>query len=121
MQWWVRSGSVEGAGDATVGEQDGVGHSVDVLVGRNVDDDSTAAELRSTDDVDEPAAMELVRLTFPRRTYTQSHVDWLGEVIAGVFERRSEAPGYKITKQGAILRAFTAELEPFQVSNPQRS
>lgn len=61
---------------------------------------------------DQCATMELVRLAFPRRTYTQSHVDWLGEIIASVYERREEAKGYVIRKQGEILRAFTAELEP---------
>jgi tryptophanase len=61
---------------------------------------------------DKTASMELVRLAFPRRTYTQSHVDWLGEVIANVFARREQPKGYRISKQGEILRAFTAELEP---------
>lgn len=63
-------------------------------------------------DHDKPAAMELVRLAFPRRTYTQSHVDWLGEIITSVYERRADARGYRITRQSPILRAFTAELEP---------
>ena len=62
---------------------------------------------------DKPASMELVRLAFPRRTYTQSHVDWLIEIIAAVHERRGAAPGYRITQQTPILRAFTAKLEPF--------
>jgi len=61
---------------------------------------------------DRTAPIELVRLAFPRRVYTQSHVDWLGEIIKSVFDRRGEAPGYTITRQGKILRAFTAELEP---------
>ena len=63
-------------------------------------------------DHDRTAPMELVRLAFPRRTYTQSHVDWLGEIMADVFERRDRASGYQVRKQGQILRAFTAELEP---------
>ena len=61
---------------------------------------------------DRTAPMELVRLAFPRRTYTQSHVDWLGEIMADVFERRGRVAGYRVRKQGEILRAFTAELEP---------
>jgi len=61
---------------------------------------------------DRTAPMELVRLAFPRRTYTQSHVDWLGEIMAEVFARRDRAQGYRISKQGEILRAFTAQLEP---------
>lgn len=61
---------------------------------------------------DECAPLELVRLTFPRRTYTQSHVDYLVEVIAETYHRRGEARGYRITKQRPVLRAFTAEFEP---------
>jgi tryptophanase len=61
---------------------------------------------------DQPAAHELVRLAFPRRTYTQSHVDWLAEVIVDVAGRRDAARGYRITRQGKVLRAFTAELQP---------
>lgn len=58
------------------------------------------------------APLELVRLAFPRRTYTQSHVDWLSDILASVFERRALARGYRITRQGEVLRAFTAHLEP---------
>lgn len=61
---------------------------------------------------DVPANHELVRLAFPRRTYTQSHVDWLAEVIIEVAQRRDTARGYRITRQGKVLRAFTAELQP---------
>lgn len=58
------------------------------------------------------APMELVRLTFPRRTYTQSHVDYLVEVVAQTYAQRHQARGYKIVRQSPILRAFTAELQP---------
>ncbi|MCK6439257.1 MAG: tryptophanase [Planctomycetes bacterium] len=61
---------------------------------------------------DIPAPLDLVRLTIPRRTYTQSHADYLGEIVQEVYERRSEARGYRVVKQSAVLRAFTAELEP---------
>ncbi len=65
---------------------------------------------------DIPSSLELVRMTFPRRTYTQSHVDFLGEVVADVFAQRNEITrGYRITKQSPILRAFTAELEPLDL------
>lgn len=60
------------------------------------------------------APLELIRMTFPRRTYTQSHVDYLSEVVTSVFQQRHKARGYRITKQSAILRAFTAELEPLE-------
>lgn len=61
---------------------------------------------------DQCAPLELVRLAFPRRTYTQSHVDWLGEMLRNVFEQRHAARGYRIARQGKVLRAFTAQLEP---------
>jgi tryptophanase len=63
------------------------------------------------------APLELVRLAFPRRTYTQSHVDWLGEVIAHVWQNRHQAAGYRIARQGRLLRAFTAHLEPVQAAS----
>lgn len=59
-----------------------------------------------------PAAMELVRLAIPRRTYTQSHVDYVGEVIAEAARRKEELRGYRIVKQAPWLRHFTARFEP---------
>ena len=61
---------------------------------------------------DEVAPHELVRLALPRRTYTQSHVDYVGEVIAAVAARAEEIPGYRIVEQPRWLRHFTATLEP---------
>ena len=58
------------------------------------------------------ASLELVRLTFPRRTYTQSHVDYLIECIADVYARRAQAGGYRIVQQRPILRGFSAWFEP---------
>jgi tryptophanase len=60
----------------------------------------------------EPAAMELVRLAIPRRTYTQSHVDYVGEVITRVAARASELRGYRVVEQAPWLRHFTARLVP---------
>lgn len=59
-----------------------------------------------------PAAMELVRLAFPRRVYTQSHVDYLAEVILYVYGMRQRIRGLKIVRQPAALRHFTAVLQP---------
>jgi tryptophanase len=59
-----------------------------------------------------PAAMELVRLAVPRRTYTQSHVDYVGEVIAAVAQRKEALRGYRIVDQARWLRHFTARFEP---------
>ncbi len=61
---------------------------------------------------DEPAAMELVRLAIPRRTYTQSHIDYVAEVVIDVAARAEELRGYRIVEQAAWLRHFTARLEP---------
>jgi len=59
-----------------------------------------------------PAAMELVRLAIPRRVYTQSHVDYLVEVIQAVWERRESIGGFRFTYQAPALRHFTARFEP---------
>jgi len=61
---------------------------------------------------DAPAPHELVRLALPRRTYTQSHVDYVGEVIASVAQRADSLHGYRIVEQPAWLRHFTARLAP---------
>lgn len=54
---------------------------------------------------------ELVRLAMPRRTYTQSHVDYVIEVIIEVYINRKNLSGLKIIKQSKYLRHFTAQLE----------
>ncbi|MFN8484345.1 MAG: tryptophanase [Anaerolineae bacterium] len=64
------------------------------------------------DGTERPAAMELVRLAFPRRVYTQSHVDYLAEVIQEVYAQRERLPGYRIVWQSPTLRHFTVRLEP---------
>lgn len=61
---------------------------------------------------DEPATMELVRLAIPRRTYTQSHIDYVAEVVIDVASRPNELRGYRIVEQEERLRHFTARLEP---------
>ncbi len=61
-----------------------------------------------------PAAMELVRLAIPRRVYTQSHIDYVIEVIRWVAERASELRGMRIVEQPSALRHFTARFEPIQ-------
>lgn len=54
-------------------------------------------------------SMELVRLAFPRRMYTQSHFDFAAEVIAEVKANAKHIRGVKITKQPKFLRHFTCE------------
>jgi tryptophanase len=56
--------------------------------------------------------MELVRLAFPRRVYTQSHVDYVGEVIGEVADRAADLRGLRIVEQPPHLRHFTARLQP---------
>ena len=58
-----------------------------------------------------PAAMELVRLAVPRRMYTQSHIDYVGEVMIDVAARASSIRGLRITEQAPWLRHFTARFE----------
>ena len=63
------------------------------------------------DGSEEPAPMELVRLAVPRRTYTQSHIDYVGEVVIAVAERAESIRGYRITEQAPWLRHFTARFD----------
>jgi tryptophanase len=67
---------------------------------------------RHPDGTEEPAAMDLVRLAIPRRTYTQSHVDYVIEVCRYVAERASELRGFRIVEEPPALRHFTARFEP---------
>ena len=57
------------------------------------------------------AQMDLVRLAIPRRVYTQSHVDYLVEVIIEVFKNRERIRGMHLTYEAPFLRHFTAHLE----------
>jgi tryptophanase len=64
-----------------------------------------------------PAAMELVRLAIPRRVYTQSHIDYVAEVIIEVFNQRKEIRGMKIIEEAPMLRHFTVRLEWLNTSS----
>jgi tryptophanase len=79
---------------------------------RGVEIGSVMFGKRNPDGTETPAAMELVRLAVPRRTYTQSHVDYVAEVIAEVARRKGALRGYRIVEQGPWLRHFTARFEP---------
>ena len=67
---------------------------------------------RKPDGSEVPAAMELVRLAIPRRTYTQSHIDYVIEVCEEVLKRAPSFRGYRITQEPASLRHFTSEFAP---------
>lgn len=56
--------------------------------------------------------MELVRLAVPRRTYTQSHIDQVGEVLARVVERAEGLRGLRIVEQAPWLCHFTIRMAP---------
>jgi tryptophanase len=60
----------------------------------------------------EHASMDLVRLAIPRRTYTQSHVDYVIEVVTAVAQRAGELGGLRIVSAPAALRHFTATFAP---------
>lgn len=55
--------------------------------------------------------LELVRLTFPRRVYTQSHIDVMVESIADVYEKRKSIKGLKMVYEPKYLRFFQARFE----------
>ena len=67
---------------------------------------------RHPDGTETPAAMDLVRLAIPRRTYTQSHIDYVIEVVTAVAAQADELRGFRIVDEPASLRHFTARFEP---------
>jgi tryptophanase len=67
---------------------------------------------RQPDGSEVPAAMELVRLAIPRRTYTQSHIDYVIEVVIAVASDAQSLRGYQMTHEPKALRHFTARYEP---------
>lgn len=56
--------------------------------------------------------MELVRLAIPRRVYTQSHIDYVAEILTRIFEKRHLLTGFEILEEAPLLRHFTAKLKP---------
>jgi tryptophanase len=56
--------------------------------------------------------LELLRLAIPRRTYTQSHLDYVADSLARIKERAPKVRGYKFTYAPELLRHFTARFEP---------
>ncbi len=64
------------------------------------------------DGSEKPAAMELVRMAFPRRVYTQSHVDYLAEVLLYVNSIKDSLRGVRIVSAPEVLRHFSVRMEP---------
>jgi tryptophanase len=67
---------------------------------------------RQPDGSEKPATMELVRLAFPRRVYTQSHVDYLAEVLCYVNKSRAAIGGVRMVEAPDVLRHFSARFKP---------
>jgi tyrosine phenol-lyase len=56
--------------------------------------------------------LELVRLTIPRRVYTQAHMDVTAESVASVYADRARARGLAMVYEPKYLRFFQARFEP---------
>jgi tryptophanase len=67
---------------------------------------------RQPDGSERPAEMELVRLAFPRRVYTQSHVDYVAEVLLHIATMSDRIRGVRMVDSPPVLRHFTAHFEP---------
>ena len=67
---------------------------------------------RQPDGTEKPAAMELVRLAIPRRTYTQSHADYIIEAFELLRDEKNSLKGLKIIKEPRLMRHFTCQLQP---------
>ena len=55
--------------------------------------------------------MELVRMAIPRRTYTQSHLDYVVNVLKNIAAKKENLSGYRIIKEPKLMRHFTATFE----------
>jgi len=67
---------------------------------------------RQPDGSEKPAAMELVRLAIPRRTYTQSHADYLIEAFEQLKSEKDSLKGLRVIKEPRLMRHFTCQLQP---------
>ena len=65
--------------------------------------------------------LELVRLTIPRRVYTQSHLDFAAEGIIRLYEKRDQIQGLRFVFEPKQLRFFQARFEPIPKSATERS
>ncbi|MEI7485723.1 MAG: tyrosine phenol-lyase, partial [Ignavibacteriota bacterium] len=58
-----------------------------------------------------PGDMELVRLAIPRRVYTQSHIDYVAEVLIEISKNKDKIRGVKIVEEPKFLKHFTAKFD----------
>jgi tryptophanase len=54
--------------------------------------------------------LELLRMTIPRRVYTDNHLDYVARALSAIYERRTQVRGVRIVEEPAVLRHFTAKL-----------
>lgn len=69
---------------------------------------------RQPDGSETPAMMDLVRLAMPRRTYTQSHADYIVESFQELVDRKEAMRGYKIVWEAKLMRHFSCRFEPLE-------
>lgn len=69
---------------------------------------------RQPDGDEQAAPMDLVRLAFPRRTYTQSHADYLIEIFENLCANKDRLTGFKIIEEPKLLRHFTCQFSPLE-------
>jgi tyrosine phenol-lyase len=62
-------------------------------------------------------ALELVRLTLPRRVYTQAHMDVVAEFVASDYERRDSIKGLEMVYEPEYLRFFQARFKPLNIKS----
>lgn len=67
---------------------------------------------RQPDGSERPAMMDLVRLAIPRRTYTQSHADYIIECFEELAAVKDSLKGYRIIKEPKLMRHFSSEFLP---------
>jgi len=60
-------------------------------------------------------SLELVRLAIPRRVYTNTHLEYVAEVIENLYAARDRVPGLKMVYEPSVLRHFTARFERLNV------
>jgi tyrosine phenol-lyase len=65
-------------------------------------------------------ALELTRLTIPRRVYTQAHMDVVAESVKCVHDAREQAHGLRMVHEPKYLRFFQARFEPVCVCEQDR-
>jgi len=74
---------------------------------------------RQPDGTEQPAAMDLVRLALPRRVYTQSHADYVLEVLEEISAERDSLQGFEIVREPPSLRHFTSCFRPLSSNGRQ--